>query len=364
MRRRACARSASLEVVEVERRVVMELDEPHRQIEVARELEPRRDVPSWSSLVTRISSPARSVAADGAREREVERRHVLSEDDLVGSAAEEARGGEARVRHERVAPDARLEGAPEVRVRFAQVRGDRVDHRVEDMSHAGGAGERRTRAGWSSGPSRPCRYRASPATSRRWRELFAETCRSSVSRCTGSRSRTDVPNVLATWRGNGWRLEPHARRRHGHLVLRTEPWLAGGHPRVSAAGVRRGQACLRPRHLEHEGRAGLLRGSAARATGRGREAQGGPHDRGGRRRDREGAVGGTQGAEYRGYASGSRYLVGHGAWRGLHPRRADRGEDRARAFRLALAADLDARQLHPHGVQRGQARPELDPPDA
>ena len=42
-------------------------------------------------------------------------------------------------------------------------------------------------------------------------------------------------------------------------------------------------------------------------------------------------------------------------------RRADRGEGRARALRRALAAHPRARQLHPHGVQRGQARPELDP---
>ena len=45
-------------------------------------------------------------------------------------------------------------------------------------------------------------------------------------------------------------------------------------------------------------------------------------------------------------------------------RRADRGQGRARALRLALAADLAARRLHPHGVQRGPARPQLDPADA
>ena len=33
-------------------------------------------------------------------------------------------------------------------------------------------------------------------------------------------------------------------------------------------------------------------------------------------------------------------------------------------FGVALAADLDARQLHPHRLQRGQARPELDPAHA
>ena len=45
-------------------------------------------------------------------------------------------------------------------------------------------------------------------------------------------------------------------------------------------------------------------------------------------------------------------------------RRADRGQGRARPLRRALAAHPRARQLHPHGVQRGQARPELDPAHA
>ena len=45
-------------------------------------------------------------------------------------------------------------------------------------------------------------------------------------------------------------------------------------------------------------------------------------------------------------------------------RRADRGQGRARPLRRALAAHPGARQLHPHGLQRGQARPERDPAHA
>ena len=66
--------------------------------------------------------------------------------------------------------------------------------------------------------------------------------------------------------------------------------------------------------------------------------------------------GDAQGAEYRGYAAGSRYLVAaRRRGRHVHHRRADREQARARALRLALAADLDARAVRAHGVQRGAA---------
>ena len=51
--------------------------------------------PSWSSRVTRISSPARS-SRPSVREREVQRRHVLAEADLVRLAAEKARRDRSR----------------------------------------------------------------------------------------------------------------------------------------------------------------------------------------------------------------------------------------------------------------------------
>ncbi len=48
----------------------------------------------------------------------------------------------------------------------------------------------------------------------------------------------------------------------------------------------------------------------------------------------------------------------------MPPRRADRGEGRARALRRPVAPDPRARQLHPHRVQRGARRRELDRPRA
>ena len=71
--------------------------------------------------------------------------------------------------------------------------------------------------------------------------------------------------------------------------------------------------------------------------------------------------GDAQGAEFRGYAAGTRHLVTHGGVADM----CILGEPTESKLvlgplRLALAAAVDARALHPHGVQRGQARPELD----
>ena len=95
------------------------------------------------------------------------------------------------------------------------------------------------------------------------------------------------------------------------------------------------------------------------------QLRGDVHDRGRLRRDREDAVrrrAGRRVPRLRGRLAlprVARRRRGH-----VHPRRADRVEGRARPLRLALAADLDERPVHPHGVQRGKARPELDRPHA
>ena len=79
------------------------------------------------------------------------------------------------------------------------------------------------------------------------------------------------------------------------------------------------------------------------------------------RRDREDAVwrrpGGRVPRLCRRFAlpRGARRRRGH-----VHPRRADGVEGRPRALRLALAAHLHEGPVHPHGVQRGEARRELD----
>ena len=116
-----------LEVVEVERRVVVDLDKVDAEIEVVGEFEPRRDVAVVvetrdEDLVTGRESPP-----ERAREREVEGRHVLAEDGLLGPAAEEACGRCVCLLNELVAAPAGGERAAEIRVRFAQVGGDRVD---------------------------------------------------------------------------------------------------------------------------------------------------------------------------------------------------------------------------------------------
>ena len=145
-------------------------------------------------------------------------------------------------------------------------------------------------------------------------------------------------NVLGTGAGTGG---GPTLMFNGHMDTSysgREPWLhgvAGFQPH----GVRQGRPHLRARHLEHEGRARVLRRGGARAAGRGRAAA---------RRRHVAAVcgeiektqwGDAQGAEYRGYAAGTRYLVvARRRRRHVHPRRADRGQGRARPLRLAVAA--------------------------
>ena len=171
-------------------------------------------------------------------------------------------------------------------------------------------------------------------------------------------------NALGTLDGRGRREEPDVQRAHGHVVLGPRA-LASSRPGLPAAGVRRGRAALRPRDLEHEGRARLLRRGRTRAPRRRGPPRGRSSDRGGVRGDREGPAG------RRGRRRVPRLCRRHAAprdarrRRGHVPaRRADGGEGRARALRLALAADPGPRRLHPHGVQRGPARPERDPPPA
>ena len=130
-------RELAFEVVEVERRVVVDVDEAHLEALVVRELEPGRDVrvvvePGDDDLVS--FAP---LAPGRAREREGERRHVRAEDRLVRSAAEELRGGQARLRDERLGAPARLVRPADVGVRLAVVAGDRVDHLVGHLSAAG-----------------------------------------------------------------------------------------------------------------------------------------------------------------------------------------------------------------------------------
>ena len=71
------------------------------------------------------------------------------------------------------------------------------------------------------------------------------------------------------------------------------------------------------------------------------------------------------GAEYRGYAAGSRYLVTHGGLADMcllgEP---TEGKVVLGSLRLVVGAHLDAGAFHPHGVLGREARPELDPAHA
>src|SRR5581483_157583 len=132
----------ALEVVEVERRVVVDVGEADDEAAVARELEPRRHVRVVVELRADDLVACGQIAGDRAGEREAERRHVRAEHDLGRVAAEEARGREPRAGDHCLAAAARLEVPAEVRVRLAQVAGDRVDHLVRHLRPAGAVEER------------------------------------------------------------------------------------------------------------------------------------------------------------------------------------------------------------------------------
>ncbi|HWH05698.1 MAG TPA: hypothetical protein VNT23_04605 [Gaiellaceae bacterium] len=123
-----------LEVVEVEREVVVQAGAADDDAEVVLELEPRRHVrvvveQRHDDLVARAQG-----SREGPCEHEVERGHAGAEDRLVRMAAEEAARRLARPVDQRVGADARREGRTGVRVVLAQVARDRVDHRVRHLS--------------------------------------------------------------------------------------------------------------------------------------------------------------------------------------------------------------------------------------
>ena len=96
-------------------------------------------------------------------------------------------------------------------------------------------------------------------------------------------------NALGTWAGAGG---GPSLMFNGHMDTSysgREPWLRDV-PGLPAAGVRARRPPLRARHLEHEGRARLLRRGRARAAGCRRAAARRRADRRRQRRDREDAV--------------------------------------------------------------------------
>jgi len=126
-----------LEVVEIERRVVVDVREDDPEVLVVRELEPRRHVPVVVELRDDDLVACLPVARSGAGEREVQRRHVRAEDRLLGPAAKEVGGGQARLRDERFRAPAGLVRPADVGVGVAVIGGDSVDDRVGHLSPAG-----------------------------------------------------------------------------------------------------------------------------------------------------------------------------------------------------------------------------------
>ena len=109
-----------LKVVEVERRVALELDVADHEVAVVSELEPRRDAAVVvqrrdEDLVTGIEAAPR-----GPRQHEVKRRHVGTEDDLLRLTAEEPRGAGLGGLEDRLDAQAGLVACPEVGARLAQ----------------------------------------------------------------------------------------------------------------------------------------------------------------------------------------------------------------------------------------------------
>jgi hypothetical protein len=135
-------RKLPLEVVEVERAVVVDVGEADDQAEIVRELQPGRHVrvvvePGDDDLVAGMQ-----LARSRAREREVERRHVRAECDLPRRAAQPFAGREPRVGDHGLRSATRLVGPADVRVRLAKVAGDRVDHLVGNLRPARSVEER------------------------------------------------------------------------------------------------------------------------------------------------------------------------------------------------------------------------------
>ena len=131
-----------LEVVVVEREVVVDLDEADDDAEVVGELEPRRDVRVVVELRHEHLVARAQRRAPSARVRRKLSAVMLGPN--ATSSCEQPRkfaAAPARVRDERVGAAGRLVRRADVGVRLAQVAGDRVDHLVRALRAAGAVEE-------------------------------------------------------------------------------------------------------------------------------------------------------------------------------------------------------------------------------
>ena len=172
--------------------------------------------------------------------------------------------------------------------------------------------------------------------------------------CSGSRSRTAARTCSATRAGAGG---GQSLMFNGHMDTSysgREPWLRAV-PGFQPQAFERDGRLYGLGHLEHEGRARLLRrGACARSQDAGVRLRGDVMI--------AAVCGEIEKTQY-GRRAGRAVprlrrrlaLPRHARRRRRHvpARRADRGQGRARPLRLALGAHPRARRLHPHRVQRG-----------
>ena len=118
------------EVVEVEREVVVHVDEPDDDPDVLGERQPGSDVRVVVEARHEHLVAGLELAGERAREQEVEGRHALAERHLAGIAAQEGRRALVRRVDELVRVARRRVRRPDVGVVLAQVPADRVDHLV------------------------------------------------------------------------------------------------------------------------------------------------------------------------------------------------------------------------------------------
>ena len=134
----------AFQVAEVQGRVVVQLDVPHHQIAVVRDLQPGRDAgvvveARDQDLVARAKRAGR-----GPGQREVERGHVRPEDHLAGLAAQEPGCLALSLLEDLPDPDARGVARAQIGAGLPKRQRHRVAYFVGDLGAAGGVEERET----------------------------------------------------------------------------------------------------------------------------------------------------------------------------------------------------------------------------
>ena len=130
-----------LEIREVERRVGVDVDVRDDEPEVVGELDPGGHVAVMVEARDEDLVAGLQLAAEHARQVEVDGRHVRAEDDLRGAAVEEARAGGLGVVDDLVDAMAGRVGRSEIRARVAQGVRDRLSDLVRHLRAAGGVEE-------------------------------------------------------------------------------------------------------------------------------------------------------------------------------------------------------------------------------